>query len=90
MPWDVSLFKKNVCMFYSKKTSKILEVDEQHKRKIKVDSQITIAQTVNSIHLKDRILMHKHSVFQILFLYMVSVRYYFQKVSFCPLDKETL
>lgn len=41
MPWDVSLFKKNVCMFYSKKTSKILEVDEQHKRKIKVDSQIT-------------------------------------------------
>lgn len=34
--------------------------------------------------------MHKHSVFQILFLYMVSVLYYFQKVSFCPLDKETL
>lgn len=44
MPRDVSLFKKNVCMFYSKTTSHILEADEQHKGKIKVDSQITIAQ----------------------------------------------
>lgn len=72
----------------------IWEADKQHKRKKRLIPKSPLHKPVSSVNLKDRILMHKYSVFQIFILYSnvartVPVLYYFRKVSFRLLGKET-
>lgn len=95
MPWDVSLFNKKMCIFLF--YEEIWEADEQHKWKkiiIKVDSQITIAQTIELSSFKrqniNAQILSVSNLYSIQYVdRTVPVLYYFRKVSFRPLGKET-